>query len=71
MKVFISWSGRLSGQLAEVFHEWLPDVIQSVKPYLSSKDIDKGAKWDSDIAGVLKEAKICLIALTPDNLNSN
>lgn len=50
MKVFISWSGNKSHKVAMIFREWLPSVIQSLEPYVSSEDIDKGARWSSDIA---------------------
>lgn len=41
MKVFISWSGNKSHKVAMIFREWLPSVIQSLEPYVSSEDIDK------------------------------
>jgi hypothetical protein len=31
-KVFISWGGNLSKQLAEEVKNWLPSVLQFVKP---------------------------------------
>ncbi len=42
-KVFISWSGELSNKLAEAVRQWLPGVLQFVKPYFTPSDIEKGA----------------------------
>jgi len=66
-KVFISWSGELSGKLGEALRKWLPSVLQYVKPYFTPDDIEKGAKWDTDIAHELDEANIGLICLTREN----
>lgn len=68
MKVFISWSGHTSHQVAIILRDWLPSVIQSIKPYVSSEDIDKGARWSSDIAGELDASSYGILCLTPDNL---
>jgi hypothetical protein len=46
MQVFISWSGEPSRMLAELLYRWLPQVVQELEPWLSSKDIDKGQLWD-------------------------
>jgi hypothetical protein len=49
MKVFISWSGPLSRQVAESLKLWVQCVIQAAEPFLSSEDIDKGAVWFGEI----------------------
>lgn len=70
MKVFISWSGPTSHQVALVLRDWLSQVIQSIKPYVSSEDIDKGARWSSDIAKELDGSEYGIVCLTQDNLNA-
>jgi hypothetical protein len=71
MDVFISWSGTRSGAAAEALRTWLPKIINAVKPWLSSADIDKGARWSTDIAVRLESAKAGIICLTPANLHSD
>ena len=66
-KVFISWSGDLSKQLGEALRNWLPSALQYVKPYFSPEDIEKGAKWGSEIAVELQTSNIGIICLTRDN----
>ncbi|BAU28213.1 TIR domain-containing protein [Aneurinibacillus soli] len=70
MKVFLSWSGELSRRVALVFREWLPSVIQAVEPYVSSEDIDKGARWSSDIAQELEVSSYGIICITKENIEA-
>lgn len=70
MKVFISWSGNKSHHVALVFRDWLPSVIQSIKPYVSSEDIDKGARWSTDIATELENSTFGILCVTKDNINA-
>jgi len=71
MRIFISWSGELSRQLAEAIRNWLPSALQYVKPYFTPADIDKGAKWATEIFKELSTSSVCIIVLTRENLNSN
>jgi hypothetical protein len=66
-KVFISWSGALSRKLGEALRDWLPKTLQSVKPYFSPNDIEKGTRWDSEVAGELGASDIGIICITPEN----
>jgi hypothetical protein len=68
LKVFLSWSGPRSKAVAEALRTWLPDVLQSVDPFLSAEDIEKGAKWRQAISGELAETNFAIICLTPANL---
>ena len=70
MKVFISWSGKRSQALANMLRDWLPNVIQAIKPWMSDVDIDKGSRWSKDIAFQLEESKVGIICLTPENLEA-
>jgi len=69
MKVFISWSGSLSKAIAELLDEWLQCVIQGATPWISTRDIDRGALWFSEISDILGDTRIGIICLTAENLN--
>lgn len=68
-KVFISWGGDLSKLLAEEVKNWLPSVLQFVKPYFTPDDVEKGTHWESSIAQELANSQIGIICLTKDNIN--
>ncbi len=67
MKVFISWSGDRSRSVADLLDEWLQCVIQAVNPWMSSKDIDRGSLWFSEINDQLQNTSIGIICLTQEN----
>lgn len=68
MRVLLSWSGKLSLQVAQSFSNWLPLVVQSVKPYISA-DLEKGTRWASDLAAKLETLDYGIICVTRDNVN--
>ncbi|OOV25763.1 hypothetical protein BXU11_13900 [Flavobacterium sp. LM5] len=69
MKVFISWSGERSRQVAELLNNWIQCVLQAVDPWLSSKDIDRGSLWFSEITSQLSNTHNGIVCLTKSNLN--
>jgi hypothetical protein len=68
MKVFISWSGGRSKAVAEALDEWLPKVIQVVRPFVSTNSIDKGTRWREVLADEMEQSRFSIICLTPENL---
>ncbi len=70
MKVFLSWSGEKSHKVAMVFRDWFPSVVQSLEPYVSSEDIDKGARWSTDIAKELENSSFGILCVTKDNIDA-
>jgi TIR domain len=70
MRIFISWSGPTSHRVALTLRDWLPSVVQALKPYVSSEDIDKGTRWSTDISQELEHSRYGILCITPDNLHA-
>jgi hypothetical protein len=70
MKIFLSWSGEMSYKVACALRDWLPYVLQSVKPFMSSEDINKGAHWSEVLAHQLNDTQYGIICVTPYNINA-
>ena len=66
--IFISWSKPRSYQVAKALHEWLPNVIQSAKPWISVENVDKGTLWSNEMAVVLSTVRIGIVCVTPENV---
>jgi hypothetical protein len=69
MKIFISWSGNRSRAVAEIIRDWTKCVIQASRPWISTRDIDRGALWFTEINDQLKETSVGIICLTQENKN--
>jgi uncharacterized protein YjbI with pentapeptide repeats len=70
MRVFISWSGETGKAFAMILHEWLPRVLQAVKPFFSADDISKGAKWGLEIGAELEASEVGIIVVTRNSLTA-
>jgi hypothetical protein len=71
MKVFISWSGEKSHQVALLIRKYLKYWIAESVPFVSSEDIHKGNKWFIDISKELSNSNFGIICLTKENINSD
>lgn len=71
MKVFISWSGERSRQVADALRVWLPRVMQAVRPWMSETDIAAGTRWLTEVSSELDKTSIGIICVTQENLTSS
>lgn len=53
--------------MATYMHTWLKSVIQATKPWMSSKDIDRGSIWFSEISNQLADVGVGIVFLTQEN----
>jgi len=60
----------MSHRVAVGLRDWLPSVLQAVEPYVSSEDIDKGARWNTDISKELEDSSFGILCITPENLEA-
>lgn len=67
LKIFISWSGARSRAVAELMSDWIKCVLQASQPWISTRDIDKGAIWFSEISDQLKDTAAGIVCLTREN----
>lgn len=67
MKIFVSWSGKRSRAVAELMSDWIKCVLQASRPWISTRDIDRGAIWFSEISDQLKNTSAGIVCLTQDN----
>lgn len=69
--VFLSWSGERSRAVAEALHGWLPLVVQSARPWMSSTDIGSGRRWRVELGRQLQSIKIGIACMTPEKKHSH
>jgi hypothetical protein len=70
MKIFISWSGKHSLQVATNLREWLPYIFNGIELFVSSEDIRKGKRWPLEVSKELDACNFGIVCLTPDNLDA-
>jgi TIR domain len=47
--------------------DWLPDVINSIDPFVSTADIAAGTRWANEIAGELEASNFGIVCVTREN----
>jgi len=67
MKVFMSWSGARSKAAAELLYVWVKCVVQASQPWISTRGVDRGSLWFTEINNELKDTTFGIICLTREN----
>jgi len=70
MKIFISWSGEQSQEIAQLLSQWIPSVIQVADVFFSPEDIAKGENWNARLNEELNASNFGIVCLTKDNVNA-
>jgi hypothetical protein len=70
MKLLVSWSGPTSNEIAKAFRKWINMINQSIEPYMSEEDIEKGSRWSAGLSRQLEQTNYGVIVLTPENTKS-
>jgi hypothetical protein len=71
MRVFLTWSGEPSKQIADALHDFLPLVLHFVEPFLSARDIAAGGRWSIEVGKTLEESQFGIICLTRENIHAD
>src|SRR5262245_26803460 len=67
MKVFISQSKPRGQALAEALRDFVRQVVAGTEPWVSSKELDKGSLFRSEIQANLTEAFGGIVCLTSES----
>ncbi|MFG2167462.1 toll/interleukin-1 receptor domain-containing protein [Micromonospora chersina] len=67
MKIFISWSGEPSRQIARALRDWLSVVVQHVEPWMSDEEIQSGTRWNDSLAHSLDDTNFGIVCVTRAN----
>jgi anti-anti-sigma factor len=67
LNLFISWSGKDSKSTGSALRAFLPNVIPSVTPWMSERDIPAGGLWKSELHQQLSNADFGVVCVTSEN----
>lgn len=70
MKIFVSWSGSASKEVAKLLKKWIPRSLSEAELFVSDVDIKAGDRWSSVLGRELSERQAAIVCLTPQNADS-
>jgi hypothetical protein len=56
--------------MAQALRDWIPVVLDEVKPWFSGKDIPAGERWSSEVGSRLEDTNFGILCLTRENLQA-
>lgn len=71
MKVFISWSGHPSKDIAQLLAKYIPDIIPEAEIFYTIDSIKKGDRWSDIINRELSKSNFGILCITKDNFRSS
>ena len=69
MRVFLSWSGDSSKELARCLSGWLRMVLQAVEPWFSEDSLSPGSPWLTELLANLKKQDFFIACVTRESLD--
>src|SRR4051812_45595422 len=70
MRGFVSWSGEPSRTIARALAALIRRTSDSLNPWMSEQNIDRGSQWFAEISDGLQSAGCGVSVLTPSNLSA-
>jgi nucleoside 2-deoxyribosyltransferase len=70
MTIFLSWSGEASRLAAQAIGEAIDSVFNDAQPWISSKDIQLGQEWFTELRSALDSTRFAIVCLTQRNAAS-
>jgi predicted nucleotide-binding protein len=70
VRVYLSWSGHASYGVASALRDFLPSVLQTTQPWLSSQDVRSGESWVTEFNDAVKSTELAILCVTAENLDS-
>ena len=70
MKIFITFSGAQTNAVAVALKNWLENIFNGIKIFVSSESLRKGKRWRSDISSELQQSQFGIACLTRDTMDA-
>lgn len=71
MRIFLSWSGKISERIASLIRQYIPLFLDSSEiSFFYSPEIKKGVLWPTKLFENISNCQTTIICLTPENVEA-